>query len=136
MDQIGDPPAGLSPGPVQCWLNYNLFRRPDVPDLYCAVPEDRVVPPFIGGGWEFTGRVNEGTAAALGFRRDWARSGVHLNGFYLFFSPRAGIRRTLTSPLRACAEPEALARTAPDLHEVIVLRSEVRDGRLGAGAEP
>jgi hypothetical protein len=136
MDQIGVIPAALPPGHVECWPNYNVFRRRDVPDLYCAVPEDRVVPPFIGGGWEFTGRFNEGTTAALGFRGDWARSGVHLNGYYLFFSPRARIRRNNTSPLRACPEHEALSRTTQDFHEVIVLCSEVRDGRLSAGAEP
>src|SRR5215217_4549506 len=132
MNQIGVIPAGFPPGHVECWLNYNLFRRPDVPDLYCAVPEDRVVPPLIGGGWEYTGRVKEGTTVALGFRQDWARSGVQLNGFYFFFSPRAGTRNNITSPLRACLEPEALSRTVPDFHEVIVLRSEVRDGQLRA----
>jgi hypothetical protein len=136
MDQIGVIPAALPPEHDECWPNYNVFRRPDVPDLYCAVPEDRVVPPFIGCGWEFTGRVNEGTTAALGFRGDWARSGVHLNGYYLFFSPRARIRRNNTSPLRACPEHEALSRTTQDFHEVIVLCSKVRDGRLSAGAEP
>jgi hypothetical protein len=32
---------------------YNLFRRKLEEDLYCAVPEDRPVPGFVAGEWEF-----------------------------------------------------------------------------------
>ena len=37
---------------------FNLFRRKDEPELFCAVPEDRAVPPFIAGeSWEFGGKI-------------------------------------------------------------------------------
>jgi hypothetical protein len=35
-------------------LIYNLFRHKDKVDLYCAVPEDRPVPPFLTEDqWEY-----------------------------------------------------------------------------------
>ena len=53
-------------------------------DLYCAVPEDRPVPPFIRGKrWEFAGAVG-GRSAPPGFERTEAVLSVRLNDFHLF----------------------------------------------------
>jgi hypothetical protein len=68
---------------------YNLFQREDKPDLYCAVPEDRAVPTFLRADhWMFVGRITK-AAALAGFQEEQARSGVRLNGFYLFMAHRA-----------------------------------------------
>ena len=63
---------------------FNLFRHREMSDLYCAVPEDRPVPPFIRGKrWEFVGAVG-GRSAPPGFERTEAVLSVHLNDFHLF----------------------------------------------------
>src|SRR3954468_621466 len=68
----------------------NLFRREEKPDLYCAVPEDRAVPTFLrGDNWAFVGRISN-AAALPGFQEEQARSGVRLNGFYLFMAHHSG----------------------------------------------
>ena len=77
--------------------SYDLFRREDKPDLYCAVPEDRAVPVFLRGDhWACAGRITE-AAALPGFRGDLARSGVRLNGFYLFMAHHTGSTRQVRS---------------------------------------
>jgi hypothetical protein len=126
MDQLlVVTPATRSPEPPS-GFDYNLFRRIDLGDLYCAVPEYRAVPRFIGGGWEFVGRVSEGTTAT-GFRDAWVREGVALNGYYVFFSPPTGSGRV--HPLKAAIHREienSASATASEKHEVIVIRSEPR----------
>jgi hypothetical protein len=77
---------------------YNLFRRKATPDLYCAVPEDRVPPGFLNDGWVMAGRITAMKAAFPGFRADQARAGVRLNGFYLFMAHRARLARPLRAP--------------------------------------
>ena len=85
-------------------LSYNLFRREDKPDLYCAVPVDRAVPVFLRGDhWACVGRITE-AAALPGFRGGLARSGVRLNGFYLFMAHPTGsvmVAHPSTPELRA-----------------------------------
>ncbi len=64
---------------------HNLFRNKARPDLYCAVPEDKTVPPFIREpGWEFAGQVLDRSAAPLGFREAAARFASGTLGFYVF----------------------------------------------------
>lgn len=66
---------------------YNLFRRRNEPELYCAVPEDYPVPPFIAGeAWDFGGRLDNPLAAPRGFDPEAARHGVRLSGYYLFLA--------------------------------------------------
>ena len=68
---------------------YNLFRRREEPQLYCAVPEDYPVPAFIiGEAWDFGGRLDNTAAAPLGFDADAARHGTGLTGYYLFLADR------------------------------------------------
>jgi hypothetical protein len=63
---------------------YNLFRRKEDTEVYCAVPEDCVVPAFVTGElWEFGGKLDGGDAP-IGFNQNAARAGVRFNGFYLF----------------------------------------------------
>jgi hypothetical protein len=83
---------------------YNLFRREEKPDLYCAVPEDRVVPTFLQReNWTFVGKITEG-AALPGFWADCARSSVRLNGFYLFMAYGIGFTAsTRSSAAELCA---------------------------------
>jgi hypothetical protein len=66
---------------------FNLFRRRESPDLFCAVPEDRVVPPFIEGeSWEFGGRIAADSVEQPGFDGGVASRASRFNGFYLFQS--------------------------------------------------
>jgi hypothetical protein len=65
--------------------SFNLFRRKEAPELFCAVPEDRAVPRFIAGeSWEFGGRISGDSHFQPGFDRSAARSATGMNGFYLF----------------------------------------------------
>jgi hypothetical protein len=64
---------------------YNLFRRKDETDLYCAVPEDVAVPAFLNeGSWEFAQSLE--VDALSGFDAAAAEAAALLNGFYLFHS--------------------------------------------------
>lgn len=66
---------------------YNLFRRRNEPELYCAVPEHYPVPGFImGEAWDFGGRLDNPDAAPRGFDPAAARHGVRLTGYYLFLA--------------------------------------------------
>jgi len=62
-------------------LTYNVFGTREI-DFYCAVPEDRPVPAFVGStAWEFLGRLEESPAVKL---PKSLRVAVRLNGFYIF----------------------------------------------------
>lgn len=68
---------------------YNVFRRKGH-GVYCAVPEDCVVPHFVDGKtWAFNGKLDKPQAAPVGFCDEAASVGVRLNGFYLFHDFRA-----------------------------------------------
>jgi hypothetical protein len=63
---------------------YNLFRCKEQ-GIYCAVPEDRIIPRFVRGrSWEFGGKLEHGGAAPVGFVPQAATAGVRFNGFYVF----------------------------------------------------
>jgi len=50
------------------------------------------MPTFLRGeNWAFVGRISE-TTALPGFQEDQARSGVRLNGFYLFMAHHTSFR--------------------------------------------
>ena len=64
---------------------YNLFRRKDETDLYCAVPQDVAVPEFlVEGTWEYAQSLDIETLS--GFDAASAEASALLNGFYLFHS--------------------------------------------------
>jgi hypothetical protein len=66
--------------------SHNLFRRKDTSDLYCVVPEERPVPPFIRKpAWEFAGKFDYAYPPP-GFREGAARTAIHHQGFYAFNS--------------------------------------------------
>ncbi len=68
-------------GPIP---SHNLFRRKDTPDLFCAVPESRPVPPFVRTpAWEFAGKVDR-SRPVPGFRERAARVAMRHQGFYAF----------------------------------------------------
>jgi hypothetical protein len=74
---------------------YNLFRDPQRPALFCAVPVDRPVPAFLDR-WEFVRCARENSEFPPGYDERAARVGVHYNGFYLFQTTRMSERpRTL-----------------------------------------
>ena len=104
MDRIGMISARPSLRQREPSPTYNLFQREEKQDLYCAVPEDRVVPTFIQGeNWTFVGKITEGTALP-GFWEDCARSSVRLNGFYLFMGYGTGFAAgTRSSAPELCA---------------------------------
>jgi hypothetical protein len=100
-DRHSESPAGRSEGPSTFQIRYDLFRSPDEPELYCAVPEDRPAPAFLGSEpWQVAGQMAEADPMPLGFDRKAARIGVCLNGFYLFvaFSPIPGLESNGGSP--------------------------------------
>ena len=68
---------------------YNLFRRKDKADLYCAVPEDIAVPSFVTDEtWEFAQSLELDVLS--GFDATAAEASVKANGFYLFHSTDTG----------------------------------------------
>ena len=65
---------------------YNMFRRSDDQEIFCAVCEDRPVPGFIDGvSWLYHGTIGDDRAVPLGFLPHVARKASDLNGFYLFY---------------------------------------------------
>lgn len=63
---------------------YNLFRRSAEPDVLCAVPEDKPVPPFVTApAWEYGGHMNRDDAAPAIFRSRAVATAIRFNGFYL-----------------------------------------------------
>jgi hypothetical protein len=64
---------------------YNLFRCKSETGVFCAVPEDRVIPDFVTAErWEFSGKADGDRPVPLGFDGVAAALGVRFNGFYLF----------------------------------------------------
>ena len=64
---------------------YNLFRRHNEEDLYCAVPEDVPVPPFVTDErWEWAQSLD--VSQLSGFDAKAAEISANRNGFYLFHS--------------------------------------------------
>jgi hypothetical protein len=62
-------------------LAYNVFRTREI-DVYCAVPEDRPVPAFVGSHvWEFSGKLDESPSMKL---PNCFKIAVRFNGFYIF----------------------------------------------------
>lgn len=78
-------PAKTSGDAARRAAAFNLFRRREAPDLFCAVPEDRAVPHFIAGEtWEFGGRIAADSHEQPGFDGQIASRAARFNGFYLF----------------------------------------------------
>jgi hypothetical protein len=64
---------------------YNLFRRRDDADLYCAVPQDQAVPSFLTDhAWEYAEALD--VTAFSKFDASAAEASAAANGFYLFHS--------------------------------------------------
>ncbi len=85
---LADPNGERQSGSVRQGASrtrYDLFRNRHEPELYCAVPENRAAPAFVqSDGWQVAGQIDEAAPVPLGFDRQAARTGSHLNGFYLF----------------------------------------------------
>ena len=91
-------------------LAYNLFRRRLMPDLCCAVPEDRPVPAFLEGTtWEYAGTLHQNNLPPPGFDPTAAELGVQLNGFHLFQIIRHIVVRAPVSLGPSNAPAQALA---------------------------
>jgi hypothetical protein len=96
--------------------DYNLFRRKDCDAVYCAVPEDRVVPSFLTGThWRYAGKLEPETSRMpASFDGAAARAAVCLDGFYLFRQVAESDVRNASPP----APPSIVAREPqilPDL---------------------
>jgi hypothetical protein len=104
-----ESPAGRSGCPSTSQIRYDLFRSRHEPELYCAVPEDRPAPAFLNSEpWQVAGQLAEADPVPVGFDREAARIGMHLNGFYLFvaFSPILGLSSGGEAPaMAACSGP-------------------------------
>ena len=69
--------------------DYNLFRRIEDPEFFCAVAQDRPVPPFLTSDvWRFVGSGPEANRHLLAQRHAHAWAGDQLDGFYLFYARR------------------------------------------------
>ena len=110
MTRVEAVPARSALGRREFAPSYTLFRRADKPDLYCAVPEDQTVPSFLRGDhWACVGRITR-AAALPGFQEKQARSGVRLNGFYLFMAHQTGVPAAARKVAPAlCPAPELCA---------------------------
>ncbi len=68
---------------------WNMFKRREEGEIWCAVPTDTAVPRFLfSGEWDYSGQHPE-RQALPGFQRGVARQAVRMNGFYLFQLLRA-----------------------------------------------
>jgi hypothetical protein len=77
---------------------YNLFRRKGEEDLFCAVPEDYSVPPFLTAeAWAYARTVRHGELLS-GFDLAAAEDSVKANGFYVFHSAEDAQAMADTSP--------------------------------------
>jgi hypothetical protein len=66
-------------------LTYNLFRSKGSDALFCAVPEECSIPPFLTARrWEFSGRLDGHRKEPVGFDGKAAAASMRFNGFYLF----------------------------------------------------
>lgn len=75
--------------------SYNLFCNKQRPELYCAVPEDRPIPHFLGPEqWMFECSLHPWDRPPPGFRSRVAYVGVRFNGYYLFQLIGTGHRTT------------------------------------------
>lgn len=64
---------------------WHFFRRELESDLWCAVPADHALPPFLlSGEWHFSGHQRGGDDLPPGFDDDAAAVAEHFNGFYIF----------------------------------------------------
>jgi len=64
---------------------YNLFRRQNEEDLYCAVPVDVAVPAFLTDQtWEWAQSLD--IRQLSDFDAEAAEISANTNGFYLFHS--------------------------------------------------
>ena len=92
-------------------VRYNVFRHKFDPELCCAVPEDRPVPRFLNGRWEYAGASHSRVATLQGFDSAAAEWGVHLTGFHLFH----------VAPKRSslAINPEAPTKQCPSLEETV-----------------
>ena len=78
-------------------MAYALFRRRNMPDFYCAVPEDKPTPPFITElAWEFMGESEPHQPRPRGFNEDVARFAANFQGYYTF-RERSVLERRLVS---------------------------------------
>lgn len=63
---------------------WNMFKRREEGELWCAVPAETAVPRFLfSGEWDFSGQHAE-QRSLPGFQRAVALQSVRMNGFYLF----------------------------------------------------
>jgi hypothetical protein len=82
--------AEVSTRPANEWLEpsgctYNVFQHRIKPELFCAVPVDQPVPPFIlWEQWAFSQSLHPSVPCPSGFRPQAAQDGARFNGFYLF----------------------------------------------------
>lgn len=91
-ERTPDPASDGHVAPTAQAPIWNVFRRRDEKDLWCAVPCDRSVPGFLfSGEWTFSGIGGRNSDSNLVAPE--ARLAVQLNGFYLFmsFSQNAGL---------------------------------------------
>jgi hypothetical protein len=76
---------------------YNMFRRSDAQEIFCAVCQDQPIPGFVDGiSWLYHGTIRDDDEVPAGFLPHVARKASDLNGFYLFYLCK---RRAYSSPL-------------------------------------
>jgi hypothetical protein len=64
-----------------------------MPDLYCAVPEHKPVPPFVQDPtWEFAGTTTPDAPRPPGFDETVARFASQFQGFYTFRTDASAAR--------------------------------------------
>ena len=100
---------------------YNLFRRKDEADLYCAVPEDFAVPLFVTQEtWEFAQSLE--LEVLSGFDATAAEASVKANGFYLFHSTDTGAGEAEKPDVR----PNGTAGAKIGRHPIMTVQSTTK----------
>lgn len=100
-EEAGCQKSQISP-PLPAWAgdqSWNIFRRKDESDLWCAVPCDHSVPPFLfSGEWKYDGLEAAHNSIFMKLKEPDARWAVQRNGFYLFmcFSRQDRINQALS----------------------------------------
>jgi hypothetical protein len=102
-------------------MTYALLRRRNMPDFYCAVPEDKPTPPFITElAWEFMGESEPQQPRPRGFNEDCGAVCRQLPG--LLYLPRE---------IRSGAPPGEWFDLEHDPEKLWIFRDHAEQQQLG-----
>ncbi len=95
---------------------YKIFRNIERAEIFCAVPEDHVLPSFVVAEvWSFDRMLRIQDIAPPGFHNRGAQAGVRFNGFYIFYATaRSGSAKAAAVHDREDASAEQSVHSQPE----------------------